>query len=281
MRVRAKVDEKQLLAKMKQYGKICGKTVAQTLRNHSRLLALELMKLTAPPQLGGAGAAAAKAKATTAVWRDVGYTMLGLNSVWNARWEAFQNKKRKSERRFYTKKGRIWLTDSFRFVGSAAAAIAHHEAERQRGPGKYKPPQRRSPYDGRWKAMHMVVMQKSVLAAARKKIAEKIGYAKSGWADAAQACRADTKAAAKLSGIPAWVRRNMGKAGGTAHDMTEGWWNAAGNPRVRLSSGVKHMDKMLSRNQIRGRVDFVRYKYIKFLQAAIRADIKNQKRGKG
>jgi hypothetical protein len=125
-----------------------------------------------------------------------------------------------------------------------------------------------------------MVAPESLVKKAYKQIVKAVGWSKAGWAKAAQECKADTKAAAKLSGIPLWIKRHVGAAKGAAQDMTNGWWNTSGNPKVVLRSGVPWQSKILSKNQTIDAVNLTRGKFISFLSRSIRAELKKQSQAK-
>jgi len=273
-----KISTERLRSKMMQYEAVTGKTVSQTVRNFSRVLALELMKRTAPPQIGGS-ATEAKKTGEQAITKDISLTTNGLNAQWLARYkEAIDLGLTSKTREFRRKDGSVWLTDKFDFTASLETALAHHQQERKRGRGGYRPPVRKTKDVGRWKAWSMLVVPLSVEQSMRKKLIKKVGIAKAGWAQAGQECKADTKAAETLRGIPAWVKRHMVAGRGSARDRAGvRRWRAAANPRISISSGIRHMDQLLKRGDVQGRLDFVRGKYLRFLTTAIKAELQKKK----
>jgi hypothetical protein len=252
---------------MKQYEAVCKKEISQSIRNHGRLLGLELMHQAQPFSKGGAGKALMLGEG--AIAKDLNTIFIVLNEFWT---EQFKEAKRLN-RGLYRKDGTMWLSDEYELKESESAIRAFHQQLRKTGSGG-RPPRRGDKTIGRHKSAQFAVVPQELLSAYKKEVIKWVGWAKAGWAKAAQECKADTKAAAKMSGIPRWIKRHMGLAKGGAVDMTNGWWNTSGNPRVILKSGVGYQSKVISRGQITNAVNFVRGKYIRFLGYAIRAELK-------
>jgi hypothetical protein len=268
MAVIAKVDDSKLLKKMKQYEAVCKKEVSQQIRNHGRLLGLELMRQAQPFYEAG-GQKAAKEHSELAILRDLWGMFIVLNEVWAARFKEAKS----FNRGLYTKEGKEWLSDKYHLAKTMQEIVAFH---RQQKAGKRRPSKRGDKTIGRHTPHEYMVVPKELMLKAHKQIVKAVGWSKAGWAKAAQECKADTKAAAKLSGIPAWIKRHVSAARGNVVDMTNGWWNTSGNPKVILRSGVQWADKVLSQNQIRNAVNMTRGKFIRFLSRSIKAELKKQ-----
>jgi hypothetical protein len=265
MAVIAKVDDAKLLKKMKRYEEVCKKEVSQQIRNHGRLLGLELMRQAQPFGIDRG----AKQLGEGAISRDLNSIFIILNSYWA---ERFKDAKSVNEG-LYTKEGEEWLSDKYELAGTLQEILDFHRKQKA---GKRRPSKRGDKTIGRHSPHEYMVAPESLVKKAYKQIVKAVGWSKAGWAKAAQECKADTKAAAKLSGIPAWIKRHVGAANGAVQDMTNGWWNTSGNPKVVLRSGVPWQSKILSKNQTVDAVNLTRGKFIRFLSAAIRAELKKQ-----
>jgi len=266
MAVIAKVDDSKLLKKMKRYEEVCKKEVSQQIRNHGRLLGLELMRQAQPFGIDRKARDAGEG----AIRKDLNMVMVVLNDYWHRR---FKDAKEVNES-LYNKAGEPWITDKYRLATTIKEITAW--LKQNRNPNTGRPSKRGDKTIGRHKAHEYMVTSEMLLEKAKKEVAKAVGWSKAGWAKAAQECKADTKAAAKLSGIPAWIKRHVGAAAGGAQDMTNGWWNTSGNPKVVLRSGVPWQSKILSKNQTIDSVNLTRGKFISFLSRSIRAELKKQ-----
>jgi hypothetical protein len=267
MAVIAKVDDSKLLKKMKQYEAVCKKEVSQQIRNHGRLLGLELMRQAQPFGIDRN----AKESGEGAIRKDMNMIFVILNDYWMSR---FKDAKQVGES-LYNKAGEPWITDQYNLVTTISEVKAW--LKKNRNPNTGRPSKRGDKTIGRHKAHAYMVMSEKLLEKAKKHVVKAVGWSKAGWAKAAQECKADTKAAAKLSGIPLWIKRHVGAAKGAARDMTNGWWNTSGNPKIVLRSGVPWQSKILSKNQTIDAVNLTRGKFISFLSRSIRAELKKQK----
>jgi hypothetical protein len=267
MAVIAKVDDSKLLKKMKQYEGVCKKEVSQQIRNHGRLMGLELMRQAQPFGIDRN----AKESGEGAIRKDLNMVMVILNDYWHRR---FKDAKEVNES-LYNKAGEPWLTDKYRLATTIQEIIAWLKKNRKANTGR--PSYRKSKDIGRHTAHEYMVTSERLVEKAKKEVAKAVGWSKAGYAKAAQECKADTKAAAKLSGIPLWIKRHVGAARGTAHDQTTNWWGKSSNPKITLRSGVRWMDKLLTEKQKENAKNLTRGKFIKFLSTAIRAELKKQK----
>jgi hypothetical protein len=271
MAVIAKVDDAKLLKKMKRYEEVCKKEVSQQIRNHGRLLGLELMR-QAQPYYEKGGIKERYARMKKIISGDINSVVIALNDYWQARFNEARSKSIKW--RLYNKKRESWLTDEYRLINTLSELKAYYKA--QKNPNRGRPGPRGDKTIGRWKGVGFPVVPFELMVKLREQLQSRIFWSKAGWAKAAQECKADTKAAAKLSGIPLEIKRHVANARGAVQDMTNGWWNTSGNPKVVLRSGVPWQSKILSDNQRRDAVNLTRGKFIRFLSAAIRAELKKQ-----
>lgn len=264
-----KVDEKKLLAKMKQYEKVMRVGISQSVRNHARILGIELMHQTQPFSKGGAGKA--KELGEGAIAKDILHVFVVLDSYWLNR---FKDAKQVNQS-LWRKDGTEWLTDKYQLADTLSEARAWLKSRRKKTTGR--PPERGDLTIGRHTAHQFMVAPKSLIRKLIREVGKMVGYSKAGWAAAAQDCKADTKAASRGAGIPAWIKRHLNRSKGFAKDHTNGWWNTGGNPRVILTSGVKWMSSILSKSQITYAVNDTRKRYLKFLTATLRAEMRKVK----
>jgi hypothetical protein len=268
MAVIFKVDDSKLLKKMKQYEAVCKKEVSQQIRNHGRLLGLELMRQAQPFYEAG-GQKAAKEQGEGAISSDLNAIFIVLNAYWTERFKESKS----INKGLYNKQGEEWLSDKYELAGTLREILDWHRKQKA---GKRRPSKRGDKTMGRHKSQEYMVAPESLIKRAYKQIIKAVGWSKAGWAKAAQECKADTKAAAKLSGIPLWIKRHVGAARGNVVDMTNGWWNTSGNPKVILRSGVNWQSKIITEKQRRDSSNLTRGKFIRFLSTAIRAELKKQ-----
>lgn len=245
----AKIDDAKMLRKMKQYEKLVGKEVKQLVHNAGRLCCLELAKSTAPR---GAGVAAKKQGQ-----KKITKNLRGIFTIVNQKWwkeittgRAF----RSGGAALNDKSGKIWALDSQETVSTVDAARSWHKALR----GSDGIPKRLGMLD------RAIIRQ----AAYRKFLKEtlvKVGLSKAGWAIAASACKADARQ--PLRGIPAWVRRNIGKAKGSINDRRSSGFSW----QIRMSNRVRYARETLSTTGEGFAVNVARRKFFSMMNHAIRA----------
>jgi hypothetical protein len=268
MDVKVTVSTEKALRKLKEYERVTGKTIAQSVRNHARLLGLELMRQAQPFYEKGAQKKA-KEDSMRAISGDINSVVIALNQFWMAK---FNNARAKSIKwRLYNKNREPWLTDEYRLISTLDELKAYYNA--QKNPNRGRPAKRGDKTIGRHKAHGYPVVKFSLMKKLRVELQKRIGWSKAGWARAAQECKADTKAAFKMTGIPAWIKRHVSSARGTAEDFT----NRKGNPHVRLRSGVPWMSKILSQNQRDAAKNAMRQNWIKSMDYEIKAELKKVK----
>ena len=266
MAVKVTVSTEKALRKLKEYERVTGKTIAQSVRNHGRLLGLEMMR-QAQPFYKKKEDTKALEKGENAVRGDMNMIFVILNSYWMSR---FKDAKEVNES-LYNKQGKPWLTDKYRIASTLSEIRAWHKSQRSKRNGR--PSYRKSKDIGRHKEHEYMVTTLDLLQRAKDETIKAVGWAKAGWAKAAQECKSDTKTAAKLGGIPDWIKRHISTSRGTAEDKT----NNAKNPHMRLRSGVPWMSRILSQNQINGTLNESRKNWIKMMNYAIKAELKKVK----
>jgi hypothetical protein len=238
-----------MLRKMKQYEKSVGKEVKQLVHNAGRLCCLELAKSTAPK---GAGVAAKKQGE-----KKITKNIRGIFTIVNQKWwkevtsgRAF----RSGGAALHDKSGKVWALDSQDTIASVDAAKSFHKS--QRGS------------DGQAKRLGMLdraIVRQAVYRKFLKETLARVGISKAGWGIAAAACKADARQ--PVRGIPAWVRRNMGRAKGSINDR-----RAAGfSWQIKLRNKVRYARETLSTNGQSFAVNLARRKFFSMMNHAIRA----------
>jgi hypothetical protein len=244
-----KIDDAKMLRKMKQYEKSVGKEVKQLVHNAGRLCCLELAKSTAPK---GAGVAAKKQGE-----KKITKNIRGIFTIVNQKWwkevtsgRAF----RSGGAALHDKSGKVWALDSQDTIASVDAAKSFHKS--QRGS------------DGQAKRLGMLdraIVRQAVYRKFLKETLARVGISKAGWGIAAAACKADARQ--PVRGIPAWVRRNMGRAKGSINDR-----RAAGfSWQIKLRNKVRYARETLSTNGQSFAVNLARRKFFSMMNHAIRA----------
>ena len=243
-----KIDDAKMLRKMKQYEKSVGKEVKQLVHNAGRLCCLELAKSTAPK---GAGVAAKKQGE-----KKITKNIRGIFTIVNQKWwkevtsgRAF----RSGGAALHDKSGKVWALDSQDTIASVDAAKSFHKS--QRGS------------DGQAKRLGMLdraIVRQAVYRKFLKETLAKVGISKAGWGIAAAACKADARQ--PVRGIPAWVRRNMGRAKGSISDRRASGFSW----QIKLSNRVRYARETLSSNGQSFAVNLARRKFFSMLNHSIR-----------
>jgi len=244
-----KIDDAKMLRKMKQYEKLVGKEVKQLVHNAGRLCCIELAKSTFPK---GAGVAAKKQGE-----KKITKNIRGIFTIVNPKWwkevtsgRAF----RSGGAAFNERTGQIWALDTQETMASVDSAKAFHKS--QRGS------------DGQAKRLGLLdraIVRQAVYRKLLKETMVKVGLSKAGWGVAATACKADARQ--PLRGIPAWVRRNTGRAKGSINDRRAtgfGW-------QIKMSNRVRYARETLSSSGQSFAVNLARRKFFSMMNHAIRA----------
>jgi hypothetical protein len=244
-----KIDDAKMLRKMKQYEKLVGKEVKQLVHNAGRLCCLELAKSTAPK---GAGVAAKKQGE-----KKITKNIRGIFTIVNQKWwkevtsgRAF----RSGGAALHDRSGKVWALDSQDTIASVDAAKSFHKS--QRGS------------DGQAKRLGMLdraIVRQAVYRKFLKETLAKVGISKAGWGIAAAACMADARQ--PVRGIPAWVRRNMGRAKGSISDRRASGFSW----RIKLKNRVRYARETLSSSGESFAVNLARRKFFSMMNHAIRA----------
>jgi hypothetical protein len=249
------VDSQKLLKKMKQYEAVVGKEVGQQVRNFSRLYALDLMRQTQPFGITNKQKQSGEGTIRTDLLR--GFRALAadqlrkITDIRNAGGTYAKVKHYPDNKEFWVQVNNEFLSGDLK---------AKHQSMRKKG----RVSGRRNDY-----AMTTITAFKKYESGVKKMV----GFAKAGWAAAAQKMGADTKAAETGRGIPAWVKRNIAMLSPNVIDLTKD----AKNPRIKFDSGVSYMSSVLSSKSINASKNITRGKMIRALSFAIRAELKKVK----
>jgi hypothetical protein len=266
-----KFDEKKLLKKMEQYERVTGKEVTQQIRNFSRMLGIELMRQSRPFWVKSPNES--KEKTERAVLKDMHQYLIVLNQASQDAWAEAKTAKRS----LYRKDGTEWLTDEYRMATTAKEVKEWYN--KMRSPSTGRPPRRGDKTIGRHTAATFLVIPQSILKKVKAEILRAVGKTRAGWAKAAQDCKADTKAAAKLSGIPAWVKRHLPKSSGNAVEMDKSFFGSRNSKhfRVIMRSGVPYASRLMPQKVIRDTANIVRGRMAKFISRTISAELRKVK----
>jgi hypothetical protein len=268
---RIKVDETKLRRKMQQYERIVGKEVRQLVHNSARLCCVQLVKFTQPY----GNKSDAKKSGEKAITKDVqgGKRSTGkgkgrrgiflpLTPFMKANAEFYGGSE--NIRLFVKKDGTVYGTDRRHFLVNASVGTlqAIHKAKFVNGRMSAAGGDTRD--IGRWKFIEQHFASQNVINAFLKVQFRKVGLVKAGWAVAAAACKADVRQ--PLSGIPAWVRRNISKARGAIDDSKAsglGW-------KIKLKNQVGYARQTLSRTNENIAVQVSRQRMLSMMNHAIR-----------
>jgi len=255
MKVYAKVSAEKMKQKMREYEKVLGVNIRESMRKHSRLLAVDLMGRTQPFSLGGGGKAKAKQQAQNAVDNDL---MRAFRAIAKEELKKVLAAKERGvnfyRAKHYPKNELFWVDVNRDFLAGDAEMKSHHNALRnKRG---------RVPKRARYAIVATPDFKRYRMA-----VRKMIGWAKAGWASAASKVKADTKSAESMRDIPVWVKRHIGN--GKVWDQAKG-----SNPSITMKSGVSYMSAILPPAARDESLQKTKRNYIKFLQAAIRGELK-------
>jgi len=121
---------------------------------------------------------------------------------------------------------------------------------------------------GRWRFIDKMTVGKRSLTNYLKYIFQRVGLSKAGWVKAGSTF-------GKVTGIPAWVMRHMGKARGSAKIKRTGQHSAA----ISLTNKIPWSDKVLSKGQIDSVLQLNKEKFIDHLTHRARGEAKKKFNG--
>lgn len=242
-----KIDDRKLRAKMQQYEKLVGKEVRQLVHNAGRLCCVQLCKFTQPygtkldskrtgekaitKDVQGGKRSTGKGKGRRGIF-------LPLTPFMKANAEFYGGSE--NIRLFVKKDGTVYGTDKAHFLHSASVTTLKSIHKTKFVNGRVSAAGGDTRDIGRWKFIDQYFAPQNVINAFLKMQFRKVGLVKAGWAVAAGACRADVRQ--PLSGIPGWVRRNIGKARGAVDDRKASGFSW----RIKLKNQVGYARQTLS-----------------------------------
>jgi hypothetical protein len=248
-----KVDSEKLLKKMREYERVIGKNISQQIRNYSRLAALDLMRQTIPYGQSAKEKRSGEKAINTSLLRA--FRVLAASEFRIAK-SVKKHGSNYAKVEHWPDRKLFWVDVNNAFLETESAIKAHHQALRRKG---------RVPKNSQY-----AIVPEPVFKRYQKAVHALVGYAKAGWAAAAQKVRADTEAAETGKGIPAWIKRHIGKHNPTVTDRT----NDKKNPRVTWDSSVSFMDQVLPASSAYASLHIVRGKMLNFLNKTIRAELR-------
>jgi hypothetical protein len=262
-------NAEQVRKKMKTYERVCGKEISQQVKNWGRYCAVELAKATPPRGMD----ARAKKIGERAITKDVRSIFVALNDYWMDQHLAVNGGGTSKVRELYNKQGRAFVTDTMTTLYGYSDVAAFHKKSRSKKTGRPSQAGSWSKDIGRSKGKNVGVALNSHVDKLLKNLMLRIGLAKSAWITTAGKLGADTKAASTNRGIPAWVKRHLGKIGGNVMDNTKN----RKHPHVVFASGLPYMSNILSASSRDYATKWARAKFMKSLNSSIRAELKKAK----
>jgi Ni,Fe-hydrogenase I large subunit len=244
---RIKVDETKLRRKMQQYERIVGKEVRQLVHNSARLCCVQLVKFTQPYGVDS--------KSKKQGEKKISKNLSGIFTLVNPKWwrEVLKMRKNNRESLVNEKTNVAWVRADQTTVSSLAEAKSWHKSRRgSDGQAKQVGP------------LNRAIIKQSIYRKIVRETEKKVGLVKAGWGVAATLCKADVRQ--PLSGIPAWVRRNISRASGSVDDRRDsglGW-------KIKLKNQVGYARQTLSRTNENIAVQVSRQRMLSMMNHAIR-----------
>jgi hypothetical protein len=256
------IGEQKMIAAMTRYKQIIGKEVSQQVKNHARLLCVELGKQTQPFGYGKESLYLGE----DAVIGDIRANVIGLSPYWLEQYEAVHGAG--GSNGLYRKDGTMWISDTHEIARGLGALKDKYEKLRRKQTGR--PPKRGARDIGRWVSQTLIVTSQDLVEDTFIPLKRRaVGWAKGSWAAAAMQCGADVGNA--LRGFPPWVKRHAAKAPGSANKRGIGM-----DTMVYCESGTGYTGRILSKTQRSNSVNLVRGKFIRFINYAIKGELKRR-----
>lgn len=282
MKITSKTDTLDLRNKLKMYAEIVGVDSAEALRRHARIAVLDMCNLMAPFSRGNK--AKAKALGERAVQRDI------LEVFYPATGGRFRAQATRIARRYYSRTGAknpeaqaekfkdrflaYQMSENTQALAGIAADMKYRRALFDTFNPRYHREQRN--------AKGRVVKPQPVLIIGAERQLEKyietskkkVGLTKAGFALVAQ--KIPTKNSGDpLKGVPAWVKRHVGRASGRMQDHTRGGLLNR-NIRVVMTNATPWASNTITNQQVNGSLQSTRRKFIKYMNAQIRYELKRR-----
>ena len=266
-----KIDDAKMLRKMRQYEQVVGKEVRQLVQNAGRLCCVQLAKFTQPYGTN----LDAKRTGEKAITKDVqgGKRSTGkgkgrrglfvpLTPFMQANAEFYGSSE--NIRLFVKKDGTVYGTDKAHFMQNASVDTLKSIHKTKFVKGRMSAAGGDTRNVGRWKFIDQYFVRQNVINAFLKVQFRKVGLVKAGWAVAAAACKADVRQ--PLSGIPAWVRRNISKARGAIDDSKASGFSW----KIKMKNQVGYARQTLSPSNESKAVNVARRNFYSMMSTAIR-----------
>lgn len=283
VKITAKTSTADLRNKIKTYAEITGKDGADALRRHARIAAVDLCNSMTP--YSHKRGAQAKAQGEGAVQRDI------LKVYYPATGGKFRGQATGIARGYLQGKGRSNASEAaekfkerlLRYqMNDDTAALAKIAADmkfRDVMVDRFDPNRHRQERDSKGRvsrnaAPALVIGAEKELERYIDKTKKKVGLTKAGFAKAAAAIRT-SREGDPMAGIPAWVKRHVGRASGAINDRTQGGLLNR-NIGVRMMNQTPWASDTISPSQIAKSLQTTRNKFMKYMNTQIRYELKRR-----
>jgi hypothetical protein len=281
--ITAKTSTADLRNKIKTYSEITSKDGADALRRHARIAAVDLCNSMAP--YSHKRGAQAKAEGEGAVQRDI------LKVYYPATGGRFRSQATGIARGYLQGKGRSNASEAaekfkdrlLRYQMNdnteALAKIAADMKFRDVMVDRFDSNRHRQERDSKGRvnrnaAPALVIGAEKELERYIDKTKKKVGLTKAGFAKAAAAIRT-SREGDPMAGIPAWVKRHVGRASGAINDRTHGGLLNR-NIGVRMMNQTPWASNTITPSQIAKSLQITRNKFVKYMNTQIRYELKRR-----
>jgi hypothetical protein len=266
---RVKIDNSRLLARMKKYEKVTGKSIGSTLRRNARLLAVNLATSTAPYGKSPSAKKLGERAAQNDILR-VYQPGKDTKFLYSSSTSSFEESIKKTVTKNIGLRDAILgalaakssgtLNVILRNVQGFSRIYAKDSVDasfHQRNRNNYGRVRRNS-------KANEVVLNTSDLKSYVKARQLRVGMTKASWAAAAIKVNADIRDA--LSGIPAWVKRHVSNVPSAVIDNAESI-----TPNIKLTNKLPWASFAMPKNDMNEAIRISRQKFYKAMGIEIRA----------
>lgn len=284
IKIKAKTNTRDLRDRLRRYAEIVGADAADALRRHARIAAVDLCNSMTP--FSHKQSATAKALGEGAVQRDI------LKVYYPASGAKFRNQATGIARGYLQGKGnsnavqqaekfkdrlmRYQMSDNTAALAKIAADMKFRDVMLDR----FDPSRHRSERGTDGKVTNpssvLVIGAEPELERYIEQTKRKVGLTKAGFAKVAEQIPTSNRGN-PLKGVPAWVKRNMNRASGQMVDATKGGLLNR-NIRVLMTNTTPWASNTITAQQIRNSLDVTREKFVKYMNYAIRGELKRRAR---
>jgi len=266
------IDNTKLLVRMKRYKEVTGKQVAASLRRGARLLAVNMATSTQPY---GKNVAARK-KGEAAIGKDLLRIFYVMKPENIQKFIDFYGKKHTFK---FGHQGAAAIGDVTHQVLSSIEMKSWHKSHRLPGSGRTRNIKLKDGLNVRTTTgirfrdlagLDVGIVSKPQFDNYVKYVQLRVGLTKAAWAAAAIQVKADVKDS--LSGIPAWVKRHIGKVPSAVVDGADSI-----APKITLTNKLPWADKALRENDYREALRISREKFYKSMGTEIRHALRKVK----